>query len=96
MTQNRLLEAATENAKYRLASTLLEMSAKVGVPSADGILIDLRLSQNHLAEMNGLRPETVSRIFGRWQQAGWVKCKRYKVVVCDVSALQNVILGAGA
>jgi CRP-like cAMP-binding protein len=48
-----------------------------------GVLINLPLSREDLAEMTGTTLFTVSRILNRWQQRGFVELGRRRVVILD-------------
>jgi CRP-like cAMP-binding protein len=79
--QDRLRELATERVERRLARTLLRLARQSGHKAADGILIDLPLSRQNLAEMTGTTLYTVSRILSLWETRGLVEAGRERVLV---------------
>lgn len=79
--QDRLRELATERVERRLARTLLRLARQSGYKVADGILIDLPMSRQNLAEMTGTTLYTVSRILSLWETRGLVEAGRERVLV---------------
>lgn len=80
--QNQHLELATERVERRLARTLLRLVNQVGRRIAEGVLIDMPLSRQMLAEMSGTTLYTASRTLSRWEQEGIVASSRERVVIC--------------
>lgn len=74
--QDRLRELATERAERRVARALLRLLRQCGRKVEGGILIDLPLSRQDLAEMAGTTIYTVSRILTRWEQEGLIQSGR--------------------
>ena len=79
--QDRLRELATERVERRVARTLLRLARQSGHKVADGILIDLPMSRQNLAEMTGTTLYTVSRILSLWEARGLVEAGRERVLV---------------
>jgi len=88
--QERYRELATERVERRLARALLRLSAQTGRQVPGGILLDVRLSRQDLAEMTGTTLYTVSRILSRWEQAGLVKSRRERVLIRRPEGLVSV------
>ena len=80
--QDRLREMATERVERRIANTLLRLARQTGKKTAEGVLIDLPLSRQDLAEMSGTTLYTVSRTLSRWEQEGIVEAGRERVLIC--------------
>lgn len=85
---NRLHEAheqlrqfAAERVERRLARMLLKLADQVGVPTDDGVRIDMPLTRQDLAEMTGTTLETVSRIISRWRRESIVRAGREEIVI---------------
>lgn len=86
--QDRYRELATENVAHRLVHTLLRLMKHNGKPLADGgILLDLPLSRQNLAEMTGTTLYTVSRLLQVWVSQGLIQTGREKVVLLKPEAL---------
>ncbi len=79
--QERYLQLATERVERRLARTLIRLAAQTGRKTDEGVLIDLALTRQDLAEMSGTTLFTVSRILNQWETQGLVVVGREKVVV---------------
>ena len=79
--QDRLRELATERVERRVARMLLRLARQSGRKSAEGILIDLPLSRQNLAEMTGTTLYTVSRILSQWEAHGLVATGRDRVAI---------------
>jgi CRP-like cAMP-binding protein len=77
----RYRELATERVERRLAQTLLRLVRQVGRKVADGILIDLPLSHQDLADMTSTTVFTVSRILSRWEQQNLVQVGREQLLI---------------
>lgn len=79
--QDRLRELATERVERRVARMLLRLARQSGQKVAGGILIDLPMSRQNLAEMTGTTLYTVSRILSQWEAQGLVETGRERVVI---------------
>ena len=88
--QNRVRELSTERVERRIARALLRLVAQAGQKQADGILIDLKLSRQDLAEMTGTTLFTVSRILNQWEEAAVVKISRQKIKITHPHGLVKI------
>jgi CRP-like cAMP-binding protein len=79
--QARYRELATERVERRLARALLRMAAQAGKKTPQGVLIDMRLTRQDLAEMTGATLFTVSRIISQWEAHGLVIGGRERVTI---------------
>jgi len=91
--QGRYLEMATQRVEQRIALTLLRLVRQFGKRVDDGVLIDIPLTRQDLAEMTGTNLYNVSRILSKWEQAGTVRTGRKQVILCRAHDL--VILTEG-
>jgi CRP/FNR family transcriptional regulator, global nitrogen regulator len=71
----------------RLVSFLLVLCRDFGVPSSEGITIDLRLSHQAIAEAIGSTRVTITRLLGDLRNDGLVQIDRKKITVFDPIAL---------
>ena len=71
----------------RLLSFLLVLCRDFGVPSSEGITIDLRLSHQAIAEAIGSTRVTITRLLGDLRNDGLVQIDRKKITVFDPLAL---------
>jgi CRP/FNR family transcriptional regulator, nitrogen oxide reductase regulator len=79
--QDRYRELATERVERRVARALLRLARQMGKRVEEGILIDMILSRQDLAEMTGTTLYTVSRILSGWEQQGLVESGRERVTI---------------
>lgn len=79
--QDRIRELATERVERRIANTLVRLAQQTGKKTAEGVLIDLPLSRQDIAEMTGTTLYTVSRTLSRWEQEGIVDAGRERVLI---------------
>lgn len=79
--QKQLQELTTERVERRVARALLRLVRQTGRKVEEGILIDVPLSRQDLAEMTGTTLFTVSRILKGWEQQGIVLPERERVTV---------------
>lgn len=79
--EERFRELATERVERRIAQTLLRLVQQAGRKVEAGILIDLPLSRQDLAEMTGTTLYTVSRILSQWEQQNLVELGRERVLI---------------
>jgi len=89
--QERFRQATTEPVEKRLAHTLVRLAAQAGKRIEDGILIDLTLTRQDLAEMSGTTLFTVSRMLSRWEEQGLVIASREQVIIRDPHGLTRLI-----
>ena len=88
--QTRYRQLATEKVERRIARALLRLVQHAGRKVDDGVLIDLPLSREDLAQMTGTTLYTVSRVLSRWESEGILDGGRQRVVVRKPHALVSV------
>ncbi len=88
--QERFRELATERVARRVARALLRLAGQAGRRVEDGVLIDLALSRQDLAEMTGTTLFTVSRLLSDWEAAAIVSAGRRRVVIRSPHALMAI------
>jgi CRP/FNR family transcriptional regulator, nitrogen oxide reductase regulator len=79
--QERFRQLATERVERRLARTILRLAAQTGRKVPEGVLIDMPLTRQDLAEMTGTTLFTVSRLLKQWEDQGLVISKREQVII---------------
>jgi len=79
--QNQLAEQATEQVERRIARAVLRLVRQAGRQVNGGVLIDLQLSRQDIAETCGTTLYTVSRTFSRWKKQGIIDAGRTRLVV---------------
>lgn len=88
--QDRYRELATERVERRVARTLLRLSGQIGKREGNGVLIDLPLTRQEIAEMSGTTLFTASRILSGWQQQGLIRGGRERVLILNAARLKEI------
>ena len=65
-----LKNIALERVEARIAALLLKLANKVGVETKEGLLIDMRLTKQDVADMVGTTVETSIRTFSKFKKEG--------------------------
>jgi CRP-like cAMP-binding protein len=81
--QDRYRELATERVEQRIARALVRLARQAGRRDDAGVLIDMELTRQDLAELTGTTLYTVSRILSGWQERGLIASGRTRVVIRD-------------
>lgn len=89
--QRRLQEMATQRVEQRVALALLRLVRQFGKRTAEGVLIDMPLTREELAQMTGTNLYNVSRILSRWEQLGYINSKRRYITLLKSHEL--VVIG---
>ncbi len=79
----------------RLARTLILLADQHGRKTADGITIELALTQTDLAEMTGATRVSINKAIGRFRRANWVIIDGREVTILNRQALENLIRISG-
>lgn len=88
--QERVRELQTERVERRVARALLRLARQSGKRTESGILIDLPLSRQDLAEMTGTNLYSVSRILSAWEKQGLVQAGRERVSLIAAHKLVEI------
>ena len=83
-------QLATEKVERRVARALLRLVEQAGRRTDAGVLIDLPLSREDIAQMTGTTLYTVSRIISRFEADGIVEAGRQRMVIRNPHALMSV------
>jgi CRP/FNR family transcriptional regulator, cyclic AMP receptor protein len=75
------------SAESRIRGGLHELARKHGVPDSRGIIIDLKITHQELAEMVGTSRETVTRSLARLRDEGVVQVEGRRIIVREPKAL---------
>jgi CRP/FNR family transcriptional regulator, nitrogen oxide reductase regulator len=89
----RVFLLSTSPVERRVAVTLLKLAGKMGRKRKVGLLIDMPLSRENLADMTGSTPESVSRAISQFQKEGWIATGRMWIALKDLVALQEIAEG---
>lgn len=83
-------QLATEKVERRVARALLRLVQQSGRRVESGVLIDLPLSRDDIAQMTGTTLYTVSRIISRLEGEGILEAGRQRMVIRNPHALLSV------
>lgn len=86
--QDRYRELATQRVERRVANALLRLTTQIGRKVEGGVLIDLGLSRQDVAEMTGTTLFTASRILSGWEAKGIIKTERTRILVLNLQRLE--------
>lgn len=89
----RRLEFATQDTLGRVAARLLELAENFGSSSAEGVIVELRLSQDQLASWCGASREATVKALRTLRSLGCIATARRRVVVRDLEALRRHATG---
>jgi len=92
--QTRYQELATSRVEQRVAITILRLARQFGKRVDAGLLIDMSLSRQELAEMTGTNLYNVSRIMSKWEQDDIVSLGRMSVVITNAHKLVMISEGS--
>ena len=85
--QERFQEIATQRVEQRIARMLLRLTQQFGKKTAEGILIDMPLARQDLAQMTGTNVYQVSRIVSKWEHDGLIKTGRKRFVLLQAHGM---------
>lgn len=88
--QERVQELISERVERRVARAVLRLARQAGRRTEEGILIDLPLSREDLANLTGTTLFTTSRILSRWERQGIVFAGRQRLVIRIPHALVEI------
>lgn len=77
-------------AEERLAFALLDLSARMARQGLSPRRLRLPMTRAELGNYLGLVPETMSRLFKRFQRRGWVSAVGLEVMLQDTAALRRL------
>ncbi len=78
----------TQNAAGRICTVLLALSERFAQPSGQGVVIDLKLTNDDLAAIAGVTRQFANATLGDLKRRGLLQPRRGALVVKDVAALE--------
>jgi CRP/FNR family transcriptional regulator/CRP/FNR family cyclic AMP-dependent transcriptional regulator len=72
----------------RLARRLLEIAEQSGVTREDGVLLNVRITQEELANMIGVTRESVNRNLSEFRRLGLIRNEGRKIIIRDPAGLR--------
>jgi CRP/FNR family transcriptional regulator len=85
-----LKSIALEKVESRMASLLIKLADKAGEKVPEGLMINMKLTKQDLAEMVGTTVETSIRTMSKFSKAGILASKAGKILIRDLSKLRSL------
>ncbi len=89
-SHDTLKNIALERVEARIAALLLKLANKVGVETDEGLMIDMRLTKQDVADMVGTTVETSIRTFSKFKKQGLVMDADGKIIIKDREGLAEL------
>lgn len=83
------------SAEQKLATFLNNLSERLGARGLSSTVLRLSMSREEIGNYLGLKLETVSRMFSKFQDDGLVQVERRNLTITDISALRQLAGCAG-
>lgn len=83
-----LKNIALERVESRIASLLLKLSDKTGNKTGEGIMIDMKLTKQDIAEMVGTTVETSIRTMSKLRKLGIIIEKDGRIIITNLDKLK--------
>jgi CRP/FNR family cyclic AMP-dependent transcriptional regulator len=83
--QTQSLSSSTADARIRMG--IHQLAMRHGIRDAHGIIIDLKITHQELAEMVGTSRETVTRVLARLREQGIIEIDQRRMTLMDDEAL---------
>jgi CRP-like cAMP-binding protein len=91
--ESELEAMAYQRVGQRLARKLIDLSARFGVKTSRGTLIEARLTQQELAEMIGTTRETLAHTLADFRKRGLLDTEKQRVLIRDAEQLMEIAEG---
>jgi CRP/FNR family transcriptional regulator, cyclic AMP receptor protein len=85
----RRIEYAAYDTVGRVAARLVELAQRYGQQTAEGVQIDLSITQEELAGWTGASREALIKALQALRQLGWIDTRRRSIRVRDLEALRR-------
>lgn len=77
--------------EQRVAAVLLVLTRSFGRDCPEGILLDVPLTRQEIAELAGTTVESTIRTLSRWQKQSWVETQARHILVKDLDKLIQAV-----
>ncbi|MDA8104276.1 MAG: Crp/Fnr family transcriptional regulator [Nitrospiraceae bacterium] len=78
------------NASQKIKMLFLLLSEEHGIKTGEGVILDIKLTHQDIANMIGISRETVTRIIDKWHKDGEIKMVGNKVRLLSHNFLQRI------
>ena len=86
--QEKTKDLALDRADQRLASLLVDLATRNGIPDPNGIRLTVRMTRQDMANMVGITTETAIRIMGRFKRDRLVSGTANRLLIRDLKGLK--------
>jgi len=86
----------TQPAFERICTVLLALSDRFAVPCDEGLLIDLRLTNEDLAAIAGVTRQFANITLNDLRHRGMLVTRNHKMILTDVAAMERLAYGDGS
>jgi len=83
-----VMDIAMKSAPQRLSSLLLKLADEYGVETGEGVLLDVPLTRQEIAELMGVSRETAIRELSKFSQGGTIKLDGKRIILLDRAKLK--------
>ncbi|MCA0360119.1 MAG: Crp/Fnr family transcriptional regulator [Armatimonadetes bacterium] len=77
--------------EQRVAAVLLVLTRSFGRELPEGLLLDVPLTRQEIAELAGTTVESTIRIMSRWQKQEWIETQARHILVKDLEKLLQAV-----
>ena len=88
-TNEALADLVFSDVPGRVAKALLELGAKFGQDTPEGLVVHHELTQEELAQLVGASRETVNKALADFSQRGWIRIEQRSVTLLDIDRLDR-------
>ncbi len=88
-TNESLADLVFTDVPGRVAKALLDLAARFGRQTEDGVMVSHDLTQEELAQLVGASRETVNKALADFATRGWLKLEARAVLLTDVERLKR-------
>lgn len=89
-SHDTLKNIALERVEARIASLILKLADKAGIKTDDGVMIDMRLTKQDVADMVGTTVETCIRTFSKFKKQGLIEDAEGKIIIIHKEKLETL------
>ena len=89
MLEYKLTRDAVETIDHNLALLLLALANKYGEQNDFGVILDLPVSRQTMAEMLGISIETLMRALKRFRERGMLTTSQSRITLVDVDGVKE-------
>jgi CRP/FNR family cyclic AMP-dependent transcriptional regulator len=89
-TSEALEDALLRDAPSRVARGLLRLAAIFGKQETGGMRLDIRLSQQQIANLIGISRESTNKYIVEWSRAGYLAVNTGFITINDREALESL------